>query len=430
MQNTKEIHNLIVELLTHLEQTALIWQLSILAFSLITAWWINRIIRKRFPHETTSWHAGISGINRITFPVSATLMVLAGKSILKHWHSVSLLNIAVPLLLSLAMIRIMVYLLRKIFTTSTWIKPWERVISSVIWLGLALHITGFLPSILEALNDFSFDIGKNHISLLTVLQGVISISITVLIALWLGGLLESRIMRAERLDMNFRVLATKFLRAVVLLLGVLIALPALGVDLTVLSVFGGALGVGLGFGLQKIASNYFSGFIILLDKSIHIDDLLTVDNRFGTVSRLTARYMVLKGVDGTESIIPNDTLITSTVVNHSYSDRKIRINIPIQVSYQSPLETAMRIILEAAKSHPRVIVDPEPKVFLKEFGDNGINLELGVWISDPEEGQLSLRSDINLVIWHEFQKHGIDIPFPQRDIRIINPPAGMPEYGG
>lgn len=430
MQNSQEIHNLLLELLANFEQTSLIWQLSVLAVSLITAWWLNRIIRKRFPHETGAWQVGISGINRITFPVAATLLVLAGKSILKHWQPVSLLNIAVPLLLSWAMIRIMVYLLRKIFATSTWIRPWERAISTVIWLGLALHITGFLPAILDALEELSFDIGKHHISLLLVLQGAVSISITVLLAMWLGGLLENRIMRAEHLDMNLRVLTTKFIRACLLLMGVLIALPALGIDLTVLSVFGGAVGIGLGFGLQKIASNYVSGFIILLDKSIHINDLLTIDNRFGAVSRLTARYMVLKGTDGTESIIPNDTLITAIVVNHSYSDRKIRINLPVQISYQSPLETAMGIILEAAKSHPRVITDPEPQVFLKEFGDNGINLELAVWISDPEEGQLSLRSDINLVIWHEFQKQGVEIPFPQRDIRIVSQPLGTPLHVG
>ncbi|MBI2779803.1 MAG: mechanosensitive ion channel, partial [Gammaproteobacteria bacterium] len=169
-------------------------------------------------------------------------------------------------------------------------------------------------------------------------------------------------------------------------------------------------------------SNYVSGFIILLDQSIHLDDIITADIRYGSVSRLTARYIGLKALDGTEAIIPNDTLITSTVVNHSYSDRKIRIGIPVQISYASPLETAMNIVLHTAQHHPRVINDPEPKVYLKEFAENGISLELSIWISDPEEGQLSLRSDINLEIWREFQKQGIEIPYPQRNIRIIGQP--------
>lgn len=227
-------------------------------------------------------------------------------------------------------------------------------------------------------------------------------------------------MVAETMDMNSRMILSKLIRASLVVIGILIALPLAGVDITVLSVFGGALAVGIGFGLQKVAGNYVSGFIILLDRSIHPGDVLTVDGRFGKVSQLTTRYLVLQSNDGTEAIVPNEILISSTVINHSYTNRNMRIAIPVQISYQSDLHRAMEIMKQAAANQIRVLTDPEIKVYLKSFGDNGIDLEMGIWINDPEEGQLDLRSDINMEIWSEFQKSGIEIPYPQRDIRIIN----------
>jgi len=179
------------------------------------------------------------------------------------------------------------------------------------------------------------------------------------------------------------------------------------------------LGVGIGFGLQRIASNYVSGFIVLLDRSIHPGDMLTVDGRFGRVSKITARYLVLQSSDGTEAIIPNETLVSSTVINHTYSSRQVRIGIPVQISYQSDLHRAMEIMKQAAANQPRVLTNPESKVFLKSFGENGIDLELGVWIDNIEEGQLELRSNINMDILRRFRETGIEIPYPRREVRVI-----------
>jgi small-conductance mechanosensitive channel len=319
----------------------------------------------------------------------------------------------------LLVVRLLVYALRQVFTTSYWLRGYERFIAAAIWLGFALYLTGLIPDIKLAMSDWNFEVGVHKISFLNIFNGVISISITLLIALWLARMMERKILASEHLDMNYRVVMSKLTSAVFVVIGILIALTSAGIDITVLSVFGGALGVGIGFGLQKIASNYVSGFIILLDRSIHPGDILTVDGRFGKVSLLTTRYMVLKGTDGTESIIPNETLVSSTVINHSYSDRNLRINIPLQISYQSNLPAAMEIMKQAAIKQPRVVNDPEVKVYLKSFGDNGIDLELSIWITDPEEGQMNLRSDINLEIWNNFQKAGIEIPYPQRDVRIV-----------
>jgi small-conductance mechanosensitive channel len=203
------------------------------------------------------------------------------------------------------------------------------------------------------------------------------------------------------------------------LVAVLIVLPLVGIDLTALSVFGGALGVGLGFGLQKIASNYISGFIILLDRSVTIGDLVTIEKHTGRLSKMTARYVVVRALDGTEAIIPNETVITSAVINQSYTDRKVAIAMSVQISYESDLELAMQILGEVAKRHPRVLPEPVPAVLIKAFADNGIDLELAAWVEDPEQGKTNLRSEIYYGIWQEFKARGVVIPYPQREVRLV-----------
>jgi small-conductance mechanosensitive channel len=198
----------------------------------------------------------------------------------------------------------------------------------------------------------------------------------------------------------------------------MIALPLVGIPLSLLSVFGGALGVGLGFGLQKIASNYVSGFIILLDRSIRLGDLVTIDGRHGVVLGIKSRYTVIKGLDGTEAIIPNDSLITNTVVNHTYSDPKVAIKIGVTVDYETDLDQVFAILLASANGHARVEKTPAPAVQLKDLGDNGIEIELIVWIHDAELGQTSLRSDLLISIWRSFREAAISIPYPQRELRF------------
>lgn len=418
--------NPLAEFFTDLEQTAVLWQLGVLLACLTVAWISSGLLKKNVPEQKGAWKLGMGGVSRVMFPLTALALVMLAKTLLQNWFSIKLLNIAASLLLALALVRLAVYMLRHVFAPSGWLHASERYIAVAIWAGLALHLTGFLPEIFDTLDGINIRLGKQHISVLMILSGMLSVIVTLLAAMWLGGVLEDRLMRAEKMDLNLRVVLSKLLRAALIVIAILIALPAAGIDITVLSVFSGALGVGLGFGLQKIASNYVSGFIILLDRSIHPGDVLTVDNRFGTVSRVTTRYLVLRGNDGTEAIIPNDTLITSTVLNHSYSDRQMRIALSIQVSYRSDLEKAMEIMRRAAENHARVLQDPPPRTFLKAFGENGIEIELAVWIIDPEEGQLNLRSELNLEIWRNFQASQIEIPYPQREVRLLNGSAEQP----
>jgi small-conductance mechanosensitive channel len=258
-----------------------------------------------------------------------------------------------------------------------------------------------------------------------VLTALWWVSIIIIGTLWVSRVVEKRLMHISEIDLSLRIVFTKLIRSIMLIAAVLVALPVVGIDLTVLSVFGGALGVGLGFGLQKIASNYISGFIILLDRSIRIGDRLVVDNKAGYVSKITARYVVLKGLDGSEALVPNDTLIANAVINQSYTDKAIWISLPVQVDYGSNLDHVLEILKEAAV-HPRLMPDTEPTPFVTAFAESGINIEVGVWVSDPENGMLALRSDINLAIWRKFKQHGISIPFPQREVRVVReaPTAG------
>jgi small-conductance mechanosensitive channel len=243
--------------------------------------------------------------------------------------------------------------------------------------------------------------------------------VTLLVALWLGGLLEARLMSAQGIDGNLRLVFSRLLRALLILVAVLIGLPLVGIDLTTLSVFGGALGVGVGLGLQRIAANYVSGFIILLDRSIRIGNLIDVAGMRGIVSHITTRYTLLRGMTGVEMIVPNEMLVSSVITNETFSDPKVRIATQVQVAYGGDLEHAMAILVEAARAQPRVLADPPPKAFLSAFADSGINLELGFWIADPEEGSLQIKSDIHLAIWKAFRDAGIEIPFPQREVRLL-----------
>ena len=247
------------------------------------------------------------------------------------------------------------------------------------------------------------------------------VALTLVATLWVSGLVEQRLLSLPATDMSMRVVLSKAVRAVMIVVGVLIALRAIGFDLTLLSVFGGALGVGIGLGLQKLASNYIAGFTILLDRSIRLGDMVTVDGRQGLVSKVTSRYVVVRSLDGVEAIVPNETLVTTTVLNHSYTSREARMAITIGVAYDTDIAKALALMEAEARTQPRVMTAPNgPMAFLARFGESGVELELGVWIADPENGQLALRSVLNQGILAAFRANGITIPFPQREVRVVN----------
>jgi small-conductance mechanosensitive channel len=422
---------LLLDLWNHLHDVRVLWELAVVAVGLLLAWWASRRLAvQRSPDDTMRFTVG--GLQRLQFPLTALIVVLIGRALLKYWQPVSLLNIAVPLLTALVAIRIVVYGLRRVFAASGWVRSSERVIAWTVWIGFALYITGLAPQLLQFLDGLEFSIGDNRITVLMVLSGTLAVLGTLLVALWLGRAIESRLMQSAHLHMSLRVMLSKLAQALLILVAVLIALPAVGVDPTVLSVFGGALGVGLGFGLQKIASNYVSGFIILMDRSVGLGDVLTVDRHNGEIVKLTARYVVMRGADGTEMLIPNETLVTTTVVNHSYSDRLVRVAVPVPVDYRSDIKLAMRLMKDEAARHPRVLRQPAPDVLIKQFAEVGVELELGVWVDDSRPGPAGLRSDLYSALWDAFKANGVRMPPPKygTTTRHEDPPAPETQVPG
>jgi small-conductance mechanosensitive channel len=429
----KEMFALLFELWRDLQDPGFLWQVSALLLSLLVAWGTARLWQRR---ETAAAAApygalrafGSGSLKRVSFPLLALLLVVIARRAFRHWHlgPVSLLDLAVPLLLSMALVRAAVYVLRHAFSPSGWVATSERLIATVVWLGFALHLTGLAEPLIELLQQVSFTAGKQKLDLWTLLSGLVTVVLTVLLALWLSREIEARLLASETIDSNMRVVLGRLVKAVLSVIALLLGLSIVGIDITALSVFSGALAVGLGLGLQKIASNYVSGFIILLDRSIRLGHLVAIDaTTSGVVSQITARYTVLRTLTGTEVIIPNEYLVSNIIRNESYSDSQVRVIVSLQVSYGTDLELAMRLMNEAARAQPRVLAEPPPQVLLAAFADSGINLDLGFWIGDPQEGTGGVRSAINIMIWRSFRENGIEIPFPQREVRLIGSPPGV-----
>jgi len=398
-------------------------ELATIALCFAIAWAVDRRVHLTSERESRVARLGAGSLNRLIFPLTALALLFVARAVFRHWQVPAFFPLALPLVVALALIRLSIYALRNIFGVHA-ASTSERTLSFAIWAALLLYYVGVLPEIGAALEDARIPLGKGELSVLDLGRDAVVIIVVVVLSLWASSLLEQRLMRGTHLDQNLRVVLAKVFRALLIVVGLLVALSFVGVDLTVLSVFGGAVGVGIGLGLQKLASNYIAGFTILLDRSIRLGDMITVDNRTGTVSVVTSRYVVVRGLDGVEAIVPNETLVTTTVLNHSYTSKDIKVGVPVQISYDSDLELAMRVMAEIAARETRVLQGPlAPVVNVLKFGDNGIELELAVWINDPEKGQGNLKTALNVAIWKAFRDNGIRIPYPQREVRII---GGLP----
>ncbi|HEY6613967.1 MAG TPA: mechanosensitive ion channel domain-containing protein [Vicinamibacterales bacterium] len=403
--------------------------LGLVAVCLASAWLAERrALRARGEDGAAQKNPRLhASFTRIVFPVTGLALVALASFVYRRYVGAPFfLAIATPMLIALGAIRMIVYGMRRLFHAERWLPTSERTISFTVWGLFVLYLLGLLPEIANALDEVRIPIGKTQISLMAIGTAVLAVVFTLIVTLWISGLIEQRLLRATHIDSNLRAVLAKFVKAVLLVVAVLIALSTIGFDLTLLSVFGGALGVGIGLGLQKLASNYIAGFTILLDRSIRLGDMVTVDGRMGQVSKVTARYVVVRSLDGVDALVPNETLVTTTVLNHSYTAPDIRIPLPLAITYESDVERALAILEECARGTPRVLLDRNPPVAqIASFDGNGINLELGFWISDPENGRGNVRSEIYRAILKAFAANDIRMPNPQRDIRIVNLPSGL-----
>jgi len=373
----------------------------------------------------------IEGVRRLAFPLAAQALLWAGEAGLRLAGLIvtsadaRLLRLAMVLFAAMAAVRLLIYALRRAFKSVVLLAVFERSTAAAIWALIALHLVGWLDGLVAWLRATSLPIGAVEVSLWTALTGVLTAFATLLAALWLGASIEARLMRAASLDSNVRAVVARVVRAALVLFAVLTGLSLIGFDLTVLSVFGGALGVGLGLGLQRIASNYVSGFIILLDRSLRIGDLITVDKYQGAVTQINTRYTVVRALDGTEAIVPNEMLVAQPVSNHSFSDRNVRLSVKVPVDYETDVVDALRIMEHAARGQPRVLAEPPPAAALLGFGADGLELEVGFWVADPERGRLNVQSAVAQSILAAFRAASIRFPSARADTSaaVTPPPA-------
>jgi small-conductance mechanosensitive channel len=389
------------------------------AVCVVLAWVMVWSIRRAFPEQALSVLLGKRLIDGVLFPTLLLGLTFAARTLLTDGQPIPMFGILLPVCISLAVIRLGVKVLQVAFKDAPFVKVLERTISWIAWLAVVLWVTGVLPLILDALDQIRWKVGGSMLSVRTLLEGALTAGLVLIVTLWISAALESRLLKsATGSDLSLRKVVSNTVRAVLMFVGLLLALSSVGIDLTALSVLGGAVGVGIGFGLQKLAANYVSGFVILAERSMRIGDNVKLDGFEGRITDIKARYTVIRSPNGRESIVPNEMLITQRVENLSLSDAKIAQTTTVTVAYTAPVDDVMVWLLQACQAHPKVLAEPAPLVALSAFGVDGLEFTVNYWFDDSDTGPLNLKSDIHLAILKTLQVHGIEIPFPQRVVHM------------
>ena len=435
MDAIDEINALIDALRVLLATPATWWQLALAAVTFLIAFLAGQFLQQRLQPMVHT--GGIRGVGRTAMrtgilaliPIIWWALLLASQSWLRRRGlSSSVVHTTLILVGALALIRMSVFVLRHSFSPGSKLKAWEGILTVTIWALVTLHLLGLLPVMTEILDEFAMTVGTARISLYTVVSFALSIALLSLVALWISSGIQALLHKSEALDESVKIVLGKLMRFVLLLLAVVAAMVTAGIDLTALAVFGGALGVGLGLGLQRIVSNFVGGIVIAFEESVRTGDVISVKDTFGVVLGLHARYVEVRDNDGKVIMIPNETLLSTEIVNWTHGDRNVRFRLPVQVSYNDDPEQVMALLVSAAQAVPRVLQEPAPSAHLMGFGDHGINLELHVWVNDPEAGAHSLRSDVYRQVWKTLRAASVTIPYPRRDVQIM-PAAMVPAPG-
>ena len=395
-------------------------ELAVLLACMLLAWLVTRLAGKvRREPDGKSVLFGRRTVDGVLFPFLLLLLAYACKTVLTHLFPLAIFKLAIPVLLSLALIRLGVKVLQLAFKDAPLIKALERTISWLAWIAVVLWVSGLLPVMLDELDGIKWKVGGSMLSVRTLLEGTVTAGVVILITLWISAAIETRLLRsATGGELSLRKAVSNATRALLVFVGLLVALSSVGIDLSALSVLGGAIGVGIGFGLQKLAASYVSGFVMLAERSVRIGDNVRVDGFEGRISDINARYTVVRALSGRESIVPNEMFINNRIENLSLNDLQVMQATVVTVGYDSDVELVMRLLVEAASSQERALRDPAPSVNLTNFGPDGLEFTLNYWMIDPENGQANLRSLINLRILAALREHGIDIPYPQRMVHL------------
>ena len=413
--------NQLADLLQNLGRPATLYELGLAILCLGIAWALTvRLGRGAAPDSI--WF-GRHRVDGVLLPLLALGLVYGARLALAQAQPVVLLKILVPVLMSLAAIRLFARVLSATLPQSRAAQLVERWFSWMAWGVAVLWILGWLPLLQTELDAVGLGFGKTRVSLLDIIEGTLSAGLVLVLALWISAAIERKVLREAVQDLSMRRVATNALRAVLLLVGLLFALSAVGVDLTALSVLGGALGVGLGFGLQKLAANYVSGFVILLERSLRIGDAIKVDGFEGRIADIKTRYTLVRSLNGRESVVPNEMLITQRVENLSEAEKQFPLTCTVTVGHAADVARVQDLLAQAAASCARVLTDPGPAAHLANIGLDGLEFSLGFTIADPDNGQLNVRSDVNIAMLSALRAAGIEIAQAPRLLRSIGPHA-------
>ena len=414
-----------------LSRPGVLLEIAVLAACLAAAWAAVHLARRAFDparQQQSVWF-GERLVDGVLFPAAALLFTFAARWLLRGELPDALLQIAVPILASLLVIRVAVRVLRVAFPSSPAVRALERTLSWLVWGVLVLWLTGLLPLLLRELEAIHWKLGGADVSLRSLIEGAVSAAAVLVVMLWVSAAIEARLIAGATDNLSVRKIAANATRALLLLVGVLLALSAAGIPLGALSVLGGAIGVGLGFGLQKLAANYVSGFVILAERSLRIGDMVKVDGFEGRVTDIKTRYTVVRALNGRESIVPNEMLITQRVENSSLADPRVSITATLQVAYGTDLDALLPQLCQVTAGVPRVLAEPAPVVQLASFGVDGLDLAVQFWIDDPHNGQGNVKSDVNLALLRALGAAGVSIPYPQRVLHRAPVNATAPGSG-
>lgn len=402
--------------LAALARPAALMELGVLLLCVGLAWVMAALLRRSLgSSNSASITFGNRIIDGVLFPLLLLCLAYAAQSLLSQWVPLAVYKLAIPVLTSLLVIRFGVKVLQAAFKDTPLVRVLERSISWLAWLAMVLWVSGLLPLILEELDQITWKVGGSVLSVRNMIEGGLTASVVLIITLWISAAIEARLLKsATGGELSLRKAVSNATRALLMFIGLLVALSAVGINLSALSVLGGAIGVGVGFGLQKLAANYVSGFVILAERSMRIGDNVKVDNFEGRITQINARYTVIRSLTGRESIVPNELLITSRVENLSLADALVSQLTVVSVAYDSDVDLVMDLLKEATAKQDRVLLDPPPTVALSNFGADGLEFTVGYWIADAENGSLNLKSLINLAILKTLRENQIEIPYPQR----------------
>ena len=415
-------------------------EIGAVALCLAAGWFVGTALRGRYERRRfrtptgLTWDYFASQGTVVATPaiVALALVVLARGALQAAHFDVTMIDAASRLIGAYVVVRVAVLLFAASLGNKSWMQHWENRLTLLIWLAIAAEYLGWLDPIISTLDSIGVAAGRSRITVWSVLKLLFTLTLFVLVAAWISRWVERRLKRLSNLAPSTRIGIAKFANAFLIALSILMGLNAAGVDLTALTVLTGAIGLGLGFGLQSIAANFVSGFVLLMDRSIKPGDVISLSGQsgtstenFGWVQELRGRYVVVRDRDGVEMLVPNQQLIQNSVINWSYTDPRIRLKLPIRVSYRDDPELALQILLTACEGQPRVLSDPAPVSRLMHFSDSGIELELRFWISDPQEGVNNVRSEVNRAIWRLFKEHKVTIPVAQHDVRVHSMPSDL-----